>query len=294
MLRIDERPELFSFRHEAMAADLMVSLGGVDRDYARQTAQAFFARVDEIEAKLSLYQEGSDVTRINLMAAGTETRVSQECIDCLQLAMAASDLTGERFHPFLGCRALKVKGNVPPYLARLAAGDSAGSGACTVEIDPESRYLKKVGAGSILDFGGIGKGFALDEGMEEMEDWEIPVAMANFGGSTLLFRASEEVEPWSAKLDGVPLLPFRAGAFSSSGVGFQGEHIVGPLGQPLRWQRSFGRSDLAAMADALTTGAMLMDVNALNALLKERPDFALAVAGSDGLWGVEAFCKWAG
>ncbi len=275
-----------------MAADLVVSLGGVDEKYARQTAQAFFARVDEVEAKLSLYQEGSDVTRINLMQPGADTRVSEECMECLQLAMAASSLTGERFHPFLGVESLKVKGNVPPYLKHLLEGDEAEDLSSAVQIDPGSRYLKKLGAGAILDFGGVGKGYALDQGMLEIEDWEIPIAMANFGGSTLLFQTDEQMDPWTGSLGDVSLAPFWTGAFSSSGTGFQGEHIVSASGKRLLWNRSFSRSASAGLADALTTGAMLMDEQELQALCDAESELVLAATGERGAWGVERFCQW--
>ncbi len=294
MLRIDEKPDLFSFRHEAMAADLVVSLGGVDQEYARQIAQAFFARVDEVEAKLSLYQEGSDVTRINLMQVGAETRLTEECIECLQLAMTASGLTGERFHPFLGIESLKVKGNVPPYLNHLLDADASGDLSSAVQIDPASRYLKKLSSGVVLDFGGIGKGYALDQGMLEIEDWEVPVAMANFGGSTLLFKADEDIDPWTANLGDVAVKPFRTGAFSSSGIGFKGEHIVSSRGNRLLWNRSYSRTGSAAMADALTTGAMLMDESELEALCRSESGLALAAAGEGASWGVDRFCNWAG
>lgn len=292
MLRIDEKEELFSFRHEAMASDLVVSLGGVDELYARQAAQAFFARVDEVEAKLSLYQEGSDVTRINLMKAGDETRVSEECMECLQLAMAASGLTGERFHPFLGVESLRVKGGVPPYLKHLLEEGGERAASSAVQIDPAYRYLKKLSAGVILDFGGIGKGYALDQGMLEIDDWEVPVAMANFGGSTLLFRASEESAPWTATLGEAALKPFRTGAISSSGTGFQGEHIVSSSGKRLLWTRSFARTGSAGLADALTTGAMLMDESELAELCDAEGELVLAATGEDLRWGVERFCSW--
>lgn len=292
MLRIDEKPDLFSFRHEAMAADLVVSLGGVDQEYARQIAQAFFARVDEVEAKLSLYQEGSDVTRINLMQVGAETRLTEECIECLQLAMTASGLTGERFHPFLGIESLKVKGNIPPYLNYLLDAGASGDLSSAVRIDPGSRYLEKLSTGVILDFGGIGKGYALDQGMLEIEDWEVPVAMANFGGSTLLFKADDDAEPWTANLGNVPVKPFRTGAFSSSGTGFKGEHIVSSSGKRLLWNRSYSRTGSAALADALTTGAMLMDESELEALCNSESGLALAATGEEASWGVDRFCNW--
>ncbi|EDY83804.1 hypothetical protein VDG1235_3431 [Verrucomicrobiia bacterium DG1235] len=289
MLKIDEREGLYRFRHEAMATELVLSLGGVDADYARQAAQAFFARVDEVEAKLSLYQESSDVTRINLLEAGTETRVSEECVDCLQVAMLASGLTGERFHPFLGRESLRRKGGEPFFLKHLMAGEGALKGSPAIEIDPEKRRVIKLGEGMVLDFGGIGKGFALDCAMEEIEDWEVPIAMANFGGSTLLFRGEEREGAWTGTLCGEALQPFCSGAISSSGVGFQGEHIVG---SEIRWDRSFARCQSAAMADALTTGAMLMSESELDALGAAESGLALAATCSSINWGVKPFCSW--
>lgn len=294
MLRIEEREGLFSYRHEAMAAELVVSFGGVEADYARQAAQAFFARVDGLEEKLSLYREGSDVTRINLLTEGEQTRVSEECIECLRLAMLASELTGQRFHPFLGEQSLRVKGEVPGYLRSVMSDESVAGLGAAVEIDPSSRLLVKRASGAILDLGGIGKGYALDLGMDEMEDWEIPIAMANFGGSTLLFLGQPSSGVWNGEIGGRPLEPFSKGAFSSSGVGFQGEHIVGPRGERLQWERCYARTESAALADALTTGAMLMSEAELETLRAAQPRLTLAATSEGRAWGVEDFCSWQG
>lgn len=291
MLQIEERSGLHVFRHEAMATELTLSLGGVDEAYARGAAQVYFARVDDLEAKLSLYQETSDVTRINLLCEGAQTRVSEECIECLQLAMLVSEVTGGRFHPFLGAEALKVKGGVPAYLGRLI--DVGGGFASSfLQIDPATRQVAKMLDGAVLDLGGIGKGFALDLGMEEIEDWEIPLALANFGGSTLLFRSVERGSVWKASLGGERVEPFASGAFSSSGVGFQGEHIVSVEGSPLLWDRSFARSESAAVADALSTGAMLMSSGELDSLCRCDSRFVVAAARGIDVWGSERFCSW--
>ncbi|MBK1879229.1 FAD:protein FMN transferase [Pelagicoccus mobilis] len=294
MLKIEEKEGLFAFRHEAMATELTLSLGGVDQEYAKGISYAFFERVDEIESKLSLYQETSDVTRINLLKKGEQTRVSEECIDCLQLAMTASELTSGRFHPFLGVDALKVKGKAPAYLRSVFQAPVGDPSSPAIQIDPNTRQLVKVAEGVILDFGGIGKGYALDVAMEEIEDWDVPVAMANFGGSTLLFKSEDEDSPWSATLDGEGFVPFRNGAFSSSGVGFQGEHIVSSVGETLLWERSYARTYSAALADALTTGAMLMGQEELDTLCQAQPQLVVAASQGGKLWGGERFRKWGG
>ena len=283
---------MYSFRHEAMATDLTLSFGGVDEAYASGAAQAFFARVDEIEAKLSLYQETSDVTRINLLGKGEQTRVSEECIECLQIAMLASEMTGGLFHPFLGGDSLKAKGEAPSYLYSVLCAEEGGAKAAAVQIDPAARQVFKVAEGVVLDFGGIGKGFALDLAMEEIEDWEVPVVVANFGGSTLLFRSAGSAESWNARLAGDRLEPFSSGAFSSSGVGFQGEHIVSSEGGVLLWDRSYARAEFAALADALTTGAMLMTKPDLEKLCVDHSDLVVAASKGSEIWGSDRFCAW--
>ena len=292
MLRIEEKEGLFAFRHEAMATELTLSLGGVDKQYAKQVLYAFFDRVDEIESILSLYQETSEVTRINLLKKGEQTRVSEECIACLQLAMTASELTDGRFHPFLGVESLKVKGKAPAYLRPVFEAPAGDPLVPAIQIDPNTRQLIKAAEGVILDLGGIGKGYALDAAMEEIEDWEVPTAMANFGGSTLLFRGEDESELWNAELYGRIIEPFRKGAISSSGIGFQGEHIVSSVGGKLLWERSFARTHSAALADALTTGAMLMDRGELDTLCESQADLVLAASFEEEIWGVERFCGW--
>lgn len=292
MLRIDQNSDLHTFTHEAMATELSLSLGGVDSDYARQGAQAFFSRVDDVEGKLSLYRESSDVTRINLLKAGEQTRLSEECILCLQLAMVASEMTGQKYFPFLGIQSLEAKGGVPNFLRHQMSSKNRLTSEAAVEIDPKNRLLVKRSNGVLLDFGGIGKGFALDCAMEEMDDWEIPMAQASFGGSTFLFRSRVDDHSWTGSIDGMPLDPFREGAISSSGVSFQGEHIVGLSGEKLIWQRTYSRSKSAALADALSTGAMLMNEESLEGLRVREPESAFAAMNDDLSWGVEQFCKW--
>lgn len=294
MLQIKEKEGLFQFCHEAMATELVLALGGCDEAYARGAAQAFFARVDAVESKLSLYQETSDVTRINLLKQGEQTAVSEECIECLQLAMLASELSKGHFHPFLGGDSLKVKGEVPGYLRPVLRNEFTDVSKPAVQIDPVGRQLQKLAEGLVLDLGGVGKGYALDLAMEEMEDWEIPLAMANFGGSTLLFRSFGTVSPWMASLGGRELEPFSEGAFSSSGLGFQGEHIVSVRGGVLHWERCFARASSAGLADALTTGGMLMSADELEELCVRREELVLAASSGGDVWGGERFCRWNG
>lgn len=291
-LKLDEPSDGYTFQHEAMAANLSLWVSGVDRDYAKQAAFEFFQRVDEVESKLSLYQESSDVTRINLLRKGEVAKVSSDCVECLVQALEASHFSNSLFHPFLGAESLKVKGNVPPYLRKLVENGKKSIGSC-IQLDPTNRLVMRVDSGSLLDLGGIGKGYALDVAWEELRDWEIPAMMANFGGSTLLFCGGSDAVKWSGRLGDEAFSISGDQALSSSGVGFQGEHIVRKEteGEAAPWLRSFVRCRSAGFADALSTAAILMSEEELTALQNREEGIRIAVSSASRSLGVRRFCE---
>ena len=287
LLRIESPAGLHAFCHEAMATEFVFSLGGVDVGFARQVAHEAFRVVDDIESKLSLYRESSDISRINLCGSGDTVMISAACSECLQAALEASQLTSERFQIFVGGPACRAKGNVPSFL-RAKVGESApavGAGEDIILLDPKSRQVTKLREGVVVDLGGIGKGFALDQVIEMLEDWEIPFASLNSGGSTHLFKTFEgEPARWVAELGELALEPLNSGALASSGFGFNESHIIDPAtgGSFARWRRSYARAGSAAMADALSTAAILMEAEALADLARNRPDVSLAVETEKG------------
>jgi len=287
-LKVEDRAGGWQGVHEAMATELRLWIGGVDEPYAKQAAHAFFSAVDSIESKLSLYRENSDVSRINLLDKGDQARISSECVDCLMLAMEASRTTGGRFHPFLGSEALRFKGEIPCFLQERADSAPGQHLHGIVELDAGQGIVRKVGLGGLLDLGGIGKGYALDLAMEELQDWELPEVAASFGGSTLLFSGVDENATWLARLGERPFSLRNGEALASSGAGFQGAHVIDPRegGAALRWQRSFARCASAARADAFSTAALLMSARELEALSERCPPARFAVSSAGGSWGV--------
>ncbi|MDQ8201611.1 FAD:protein FMN transferase [Pelagicoccus sp. SDUM812003] len=283
MLKIKEDASQHRFRHEAMATEVQLWLGGVDFEYAKQVAYECFQRIDEVESKLSLYQESSDVTRINRARADEVVTVSSECIECLQLASRASALSGGLFNPFLGREALFAKGNAPSFLSlgeRVAGrGDLAA-----IEIDPATRRVRKGLDGWLLDLGGVGKGYALDACIEILDDWEVEVSLFSIGGSTLLFRSTDRGERWEGTLGDAFDFSIGRGALASSGLGFQEEHIIDPAsGQSgCLWSRSYAHADSAGLADAMSTAAMLMPLERIQAANSGSSPVALAVEDEEG------------
>ena len=128
-----------------------------------------------------------------------------------------------------------------------------------------------------LDFGGIGKGFALDECAKilEGEQFEMTDYLLDAGTSTQLMRGG----PWKIGVGGVwkgrtrldTVLELRDGAVSGSGFELQGEHVVDVKRKRAarRWAQTWSRAQSAAVSDALSTAALSMDVAELERACKE-------------------------
>ena len=291
-LTIEPTQPLFSFRHEAMATEFVCMIGGVEEAYATQAAQEAFRLFDDLELKLSLYRENSDVSRINLAPVGAEVRISEEAASCLELALAASYLTKERFNALLGAEACRAKRNLPSFLVNRATSSDCPQTGATLALDKTARFVAKLHDGGLLDLGGVGKGFALDRAMTLLaEEWEIPIVMLSSGGSTLLFRAPEREDPWRALFGGQVLASLSRGAVSSSGLGFQESHIIDPNTGESRtvWRRSYVRIAEAGLADALSTGSLLMSAEEIENLTNDLVGCGIAVEPKVGTEGVLVF-----
>jgi thiamine biosynthesis lipoprotein len=140
-----------------------------------------------------------------------------------------------------------------------------------------------------LDFGGIGKGFALDAVREVLSDWDIDNALLQGGGSTALAIGSGVAlgsqpaagEGWPVGVGGEWGTPegWRAvrlvnRALSGSGTAAKGRHIVDPrTGYPVAARAAaWAICKTAARADALSTAFMIMSAKEIEAYCRRHPD----------------------
>lgn len=242
-----------SFSHEAMTTKFEVILDTDDREYARQAAGAIFRRIDQLENLLSKYNPGSDVGQINLLKAGESVRVGSEVIECIEIAQWAYQVTDGLFDPTLG------------------------SGFQWLEIDRENFTVGWNTKGKAsLDLGGLGKGYALDHVTSLLDDWEMPKAVLNAGGSTVLALGREWTlgvgGPWGERV-GMDEVTLKNKALSGSGTEVKGAHIMNPMsGKPAkRHLAAWAIHPSAAKADALSTAFMMMEKNKIEALCKTEP-----------------------
>ena len=294
-LALDEaapRLDAHQFSHAAMATVFEVFCVHDDKEYAGQAAQAAFDLVDRLERELSRFLSNSDVSRINALATGQTTRVSPETMECLEIARQLYTVTGGAFDIAIG------------------------SGQEHLELVPDELEVRARGDGVRLDLGGIGKGYAVDRMREQLDEWEIPVALLHGGFSSVLAgEAPPGRDGWPLTLTAPgprtdrPRIRISARQMALSASGTQkGAHIQDPrTGQPVRDRAAWAilpcrrgpdrqtreewgdavRSP-AAVAEALSTAFMILSLEEIGELCRRCPGLEAWVARAPGEGGAGA------
>ena len=231
---------MFRYLHKAMDTEFAVAVNDADESIAASAAQACFDRIDALELMLSKFNDTSDVAVIKGLSPGEIAVVSRETIDILVICAQVCAATAGAFDPTTDRR------NFADLI-----------------IDTENCRISVKGEVA-LDFGGIGKGFALDECRKilEGEQFNLHDWLLDAGTSTVLVSGG----PWPLGVGG----PFKGrthlpvvetlseGALSGSGKEIQGAHIwdVRRGIKETRWEQSWAIAPSGAVADALTTAAL--------------------------------------
>ena len=223
-----------------MDTEFAVTVDCGDDALAASAAQACFDRIDSLELTLSRFNDTSDVAVIAALEPGEIAVVSRETVDLLVECARVCAATAGAFDPTVDRRNFS-----------------------DLVIDTTRCRVSVKGKVS-LDFGGIGKGFSLDECRKILEgeqfglhDW-----LLDAGTSTVLVSGG----PWPLGVGG----PFKgrtrlpvvenmpSGALSGSGAEIQGAHIwdVRRGVKDTRWEQSWAVAPTGAVADALTTAAL--------------------------------------
>lgn len=282
IIQLVDLGKLQRFSHDAMATQFRLHLRATDAATAlRPIAEEAFRLLDRLEERLSFYQEGSDVTRINRAAAGDTVRIDDITHRCLLDALEVSAATAGAFDPFAGHAALIAKGQPVPHHLSDIPSPAPNDDAPVLAIDPEQPVVTKLAGQRWLDLGAVGKGAVLDAMAELLKEWDITTAVLNGGGSSLMVFGpppDPTETTWELRLPqstGEPTLrlaaPFALGA---SGEGFQPGHIIDRRARTSRPQ-CLVLAPRAALADALSTAAILLTDEEIRALVGEDPRFGV-------------------
>lgn len=259
--------DLRRFRHRAMACVWEVFVAGEDPQYAGQAAHAAFQQVDRLEQELSSFIAHSDIARLNALRAGQTTRVSLETCECLEIAARVCADTGGAFD--VTFRSAPADAEIVEQTPNeVPASAPITSAAGRLAITRRTRSVTVLADGVVVDLGGIGKGYAIDQAVAVLRDWSIAVALIHCGQSTVYALGSPPGEPgWTVAIRD-PLaqeavlgrVQLEDRALGGSGALLHGQHIIDPrTSQPAASALgAWTLAQTAAVADALSTAFMIL------------------------------------
>jgi thiamine biosynthesis lipoprotein len=235
-------------------------------------AQTALDEIDRLEDTLSVFRTMSAISELNRRAASEPVFVSREVTDLLVECERCYTTTDGAFDPTSGPLSrcwgfLRRAGWVPDADAIEAAQRAVGFDA--VRVDREAGCVRFTRAGTELNLGAIGKGYALDSAGQGLRASGVRHALLSAGSSSVLAIGGRcpgwRVDLVSPRRPGRPIaeLMLRDAALGTSGAGeqffFAGGrrfgHVIDPrTGWPARGILSATVvAEGAARADALST-----------------------------------------
>ncbi len=286
------------FAHHAMGTTYELLIAGRNDTYSRQASQAVFSEIDRFENLFSRFNPCSEIGQINNLKPGQSQMVGVETYECLKTAALIQSQTCGAFDVNIGSL-VKYRKDNGAELKRLNTGImelidlSRTPRGYTVKIRPDEASAR---SGQVnLDFGGIGKGYALDKILEILSDWDIDNALIHGGTSSAMaigvppYSHSKKRgwpvgigAPWECNLSPKEFL-LKNRALSGSGTEVKGKHITDPrTGEPAKGHLAAWISHpSAAVSDALSTAFMVMDTEEIKAFCDNHPEvWALVIKDS--------------
>jgi FAD:protein FMN transferase len=284
----------FDFSGPGMATTFRIACFAKDQVVAAKAAEACFQRVAELNAIFSDYDPTSELMRLCAPEAVYPFQVSAPMFDLLSRARALAEQSQGAFDPTCGhlsqlWRRARRQGKLPPEDRLRQAKEATDWRRITLHLESHSVSLVR---GTLLDLGGIAKGYAADECLCLLQQHGITRAVVQAGGDTVAGEPPPGEKGWpvtlrtDAKHEQEVILANRA--VSTSGdlyqhaeiQGTRYSHILSPK-TGLGLTGSIACSVFApdcTMSDALATAMCVLGKDAGTALAAKLPGVELRFA----------------
>jgi len=158
-----------------------------------------FARIAEIEQRMSLHLDTSEVAEINRSAGLGPVSVSEDTFLVIGKALDAARMSHGAFDPTIGplVKAWDIGGDNPRRPPQEEIDNLLPLvGYERVVLDAEHSTVELLDAGMVIDLGGIAKGYAADEVAEVLASFGVEKAIINLGGNVLVMGTRVDGSPW--------------------------------------------------------------------------------------------------
>lgn len=156
--------------------------------------------IEELEALMSLYRDGSDVRRLNREAGVEEVSVASRTFGVLRNALELSGITGGAFNvcvlPAEQAWGFKSEqGRKVPFPGERKAQVGEPSDV-SLRADGGNYYVRFLDPGVKIDLGGIAKGYAVDMVAALLRDGGVRGALVDIGGDCYCLGRRAGGAPW--------------------------------------------------------------------------------------------------
>lgn len=187
-----------------MATRFEIVLHGQNPASLRAAAEEALDEIERVEGQLSLYRASSEVARLNREAHLQPVRVTPTLLRLLEWARALSQETQGAFDitiaPLVRCWGFTHNAGAMPEAADLEAA-RANVGMHHVELDAANQTVRFARPGVMLDFGAIGKGYAIDRAAELLREAGVSNALIHGGTSTTVaLGRQQDGSPWKVAI----------------------------------------------------------------------------------------------
>lgn len=188
----------------AMASRFELILDGEDEAWLRAAGEEALSEIERLDRQLTIFSPASEVSRINARAAHEAVPVEPRLFELLRLCKKLNEETGQAFDitvaPLMRAWGFhRGKGKVPSEEAFEKA--RAVTGMHLVHLDDVNRTVAFEREGVMLDFGAIGKGYAVDEAIALLREAGVERAFLHGGTSTAYaIGLTEDGDPWQVAL----------------------------------------------------------------------------------------------
>ena len=175
----------FEFSEPHMGTTFRLIVYMHDEGEAKQASRAAFARVSELDNRLSDYKSTSELMQLCQKAGGPPTPVSEDLFRVLDYAQTVAKLSDGAFDvsvgPLTRLWRLARRTHQMPDADKLAkARDLVGYR--NIKLDPAKHTVQLLKPGMQLDLGGIAKGYTGDAVLETLAKRKITNVLLAAGG----------------------------------------------------------------------------------------------------------------
>ena len=265
-IHVEPRPEGYAGRFQAMGSPCELLTEAPSTESARDLTRRVAAEAWRLEDKFSRYISGNVIERINT-AGGRPVEVDEETAQLIDFSVTVYELSNGAFDITSGVlrRAWKFDGSdrVPDAGTVRELLASIGWRQC----EWRSPVLK-LPAGMEIDFGGIGKEYAVDRAVLLLREAADTPCLVNFGGDLAVTGPPGRRQAWSIGIEGRAagsadkLIQLRQGGIATSGDarryllrdGVRYGHVLDPR---TGWPVVGAPSSVTVAADTCTQAGML-------------------------------------